>query len=166
MGKSKLNIPMCAALMLLLLTMLSIHMTSGLYARYTAKSLGSDNARVAKFDVTAEVQPDENKEGKFTVLVTNESEVAVKYNIVVEFTAPMSVSINDGEPQIPAENESLVSFTDTSWILEPGSESPSHILQFAMTDWTYITKNTDGDDKSTVSGEIEFAVRIIAEQVE
>ena len=30
MGKAKLNIPMCAALVLLFLTMLSIHLTSGL----------------------------------------------------------------------------------------------------------------------------------------
>ena len=37
MGKAKLNIPMCAALVLLLLTMVSIYLVSGLYARYKAE---------------------------------------------------------------------------------------------------------------------------------
>ena len=51
MGKTKLNIPMCAAVVLLYLTLLSIHLTSGLFARYTTTVTASDSARVAKFDV-------------------------------------------------------------------------------------------------------------------
>lgn len=47
--KAKLNIPMCAACVLLCLTMISIHLMSGLYAKYTTSAQGGDFARVIKF---------------------------------------------------------------------------------------------------------------------
>ena len=85
MGEKKFNIPMCAALILLLLTMISIHLTSGLYARYTVTATASDSARVARFDVRSEVQPVAGEEGKFSIKVTNASEVAVSYRVDVVF---------------------------------------------------------------------------------
>ena len=45
----KVNIPMILAIILLFLTLLSVHLTSGLYARYVSTATGSDSARVAKF---------------------------------------------------------------------------------------------------------------------
>lgn len=48
-SKPKVNIPMCVAGILFVLTMVSMHLTSGLYARYTASSSGEDSARVIKF---------------------------------------------------------------------------------------------------------------------
>ena len=45
--KRKLNIPMCAACILFCLTLISIHLTSGLFARYTASDRENDSARVA-----------------------------------------------------------------------------------------------------------------------
>ena len=90
MGKAKLNIPMCAALVLLLLTMVSIHLTSGLYARYTTTSSGSDSARVAKFDVVGEFGEDitldcskNETSGAYEITVKNNSEVAIKYVLYV-----------------------------------------------------------------------------------
>ena len=47
--KVKMNIPMCAACVLLCLTMFSIYLMSGLYARYVTTASGGDGARVAKF---------------------------------------------------------------------------------------------------------------------
>ena len=75
MGKqnTKVNIPMCAALVLLLLTMISVHLTSGLYARYTSTASGSDSARVAKFHVVSDQPQDvqvncwESNEGVYTI---------------------------------------------------------------------------------------------------
>lgn len=46
---TQLNIPMLIACVLLCLTMISIHMTSGLYSRYVSTGEGSDSARVIKF---------------------------------------------------------------------------------------------------------------------
>ena len=164
MSKVKFNIPMCMALILLFLTILSIHVTSNLYARYTVSSESNDSARVAKFDVTAEVQPKENEASKFTVSVKNKSEVAVRYNIVVEFTAPMSIAMDGGEPKIPAENENSVIFSDADWVLAPGTESKPHILEFAMVDWTFVTENAR--DMATYTKDIYFSVRVTAEQVD
>lgn len=173
MGKPKLNIPMCAALVLLLLTIISIHLTSGLYARYTATGTASDSARVAKFDVKADVQPatdeDGNKmEDRFVLTVTNNSEVAVKYNVVIGFTDPMSIAISiamDDDPaQTPAENESSVTFTNENWTLAPGSASSPHTLQFAVTDWTDITKSVSGAPTAEMS--LNFTVSVTAEQID
>lgn len=47
--RSKLNIPMFIASLLLCLTLFSFHLTSGLYAKYTTVSSGSDSGRVAAF---------------------------------------------------------------------------------------------------------------------
>ncbi|MBR5290093.1 MAG: hypothetical protein IKU28_03770 [Erysipelotrichaceae bacterium] len=46
---SKPNIAMCAAFVLLCLTLISTHFTSGLYARYVTKDSAEDAARVIKF---------------------------------------------------------------------------------------------------------------------
>lgn len=46
---SKLNIPFCAGLVLLCLTLFSMHLTSGLYARYVTTDSADDAARVITF---------------------------------------------------------------------------------------------------------------------
>lgn len=50
---AKVNIPMCIASFLFCLTLISIHLTSGLYAKYISSASGSDCARVIAFgDIT------------------------------------------------------------------------------------------------------------------
>lgn len=50
---AKVNIPMCVASFLFCLTLISIHLTSGLYAKYISSASGSDSARVITFgDIT------------------------------------------------------------------------------------------------------------------
>ena len=46
---AKVNIPMCIASFLFCLTLISIHLTSGLYAKYISSASGNDSARVIKF---------------------------------------------------------------------------------------------------------------------
>ena len=51
--RAKVNVPICAAGILLCLTLFSVHLTSGIYARYTTTASGSDSARVISFgDIT------------------------------------------------------------------------------------------------------------------
>ena len=51
--RSHLNIPMCLASVLFCLTMVSVYMVSGLYARYTTSGSSEDSARVIRFgDIT------------------------------------------------------------------------------------------------------------------
>lgn len=46
---AKVNILMCIASFLFCLTLISIHLTSGLYAKYISSASGNDSARVIKF---------------------------------------------------------------------------------------------------------------------
>lgn len=51
--QTQINIPICLACVLLCLTLISIHMTGNMYARYTSAGQGSDITNVAKFNVSA-----------------------------------------------------------------------------------------------------------------
>jgi hypothetical protein len=90
---------------LLCLTLLSVHLSSGLYARYTSTVSGSDSARVAKFEVKdvgtfskdlyLEYNP--GVSNSYTVVIENHSEVAVKCSVDVERLSnniPLNVSIS------------------------------------------------------------------------
>lgn len=88
------NIPMCLAGVLFCLTLISIHLTGGLYAKYTTRSESEDLARVAKFEVT-ENQTRFQQElvvdmtpGTYTssITVDNQSEVAINYVVTVKNT--------------------------------------------------------------------------------
>ena len=46
---AKVNIPMCIATLLFCLTLVSVHFTSGLYAKYSVSDSGRDSARVISF---------------------------------------------------------------------------------------------------------------------
>ncbi len=63
------NIPVCIALALLCLTLISSHMTSGLYARYVAQDESFDSARVIKFgDITLTEVGDFYETGKLMII--------------------------------------------------------------------------------------------------
>lgn len=165
MGKAKLNIPMCAALVLLLLTMVSIHLTSGLFARYTSSSSGSDSARVAKFDVQTNIEPVAGTEGKFTLTVTNNSEVAVRYSIEVRIPEDLSVTIGN-DTKKPEANAKSVLFTDGEWTLAPNAAAPAeHTLEFSVNDWSNQTSaNTNSGETEQVI--FNFEVKVHAEQID
>lgn len=85
---ARVNIPFCIAVVLLCLTLISMHLTSGLFARYSTSVTDDDSARVAKFEVTTgdevfvdtflfEVAPNISVD-YISPLITNNSEVAVK----------------------------------------------------------------------------------------
>lgn len=82
-----------AALALLCVVLVSVGMMSGLLARYTAGGTGSDEARVASFDVTADLQnfettfPVQLQPGDSVICsfdITNSSETAVNMQAVLE----------------------------------------------------------------------------------
>lgn len=90
----KVNVPFCLALVLLCLTMVSMHLTGGLFARYSATAESSDSARVAKFEVgnelkqggqtltknlVVEASPGESVE--YAAVITNSSEVTVRCTV-------------------------------------------------------------------------------------
>lgn len=161
MKNTKFNIPMLAALILLLLTMVSTHFTAGLYARYTSYSSGQDSARVAKFAVQSEIT--ENEDGTHTLTVINSSEVAVRFRVLVEMDAHLQATVEDETKTMP-DGANSVTFAKDGWKLAPG-ESTQLTIIFAISDWSGIT------DPNSASGEMEqvelhYAVKVIAEQVD
>ena len=155
--KAKMNIPMCAACVLLCLTLFSIHLTSGLYAKYTAKGNGEDDARVAKFDVDVvgsediAVRYNTVTDNVYEFEVTNNSEVAVEYQITVtDLSSNGVVSVlNSNSGQLAANGG-----------------AKDHTLTFAVDDWTKVNAllADKNGDKAEVS--LGFTVTIDVVQID
>lgn len=156
MNGRKHNIPMCAALVLLLLTMITTHLTSGLYARYTSTASSQDSARVAKFDVSCEVKENKNNgtENEFTVTVTNQSDVAVTYTLEV---------VSDPELDVTIDKAKLTA--DRQWTLAIDGEGAvkTHTMTLALKDVTDITKDANGNE---VEENVAFTVNVKAVQID
>ncbi|MBQ4559613.1 MAG: hypothetical protein IJA54_04725 [Tyzzerella sp.] len=121
-----LNIPMILACVLFCLTLFSIHFMGGLYAKYTAHTSASDEARVAKFDISesgayfSEELLIEGTPGSVEreIVVNNNSEVAVAYIVTIKNTTkniPYKFSVNGSTATL---NECSV-----TCYLEPNSEN-------------------------------------------
>ena len=158
MGKAKLNIPMCAALVLLLLTMITTHMTADLYAKYTTTASGADSARVAKFDVKCTVTPVTGTMDQFTVTVTNDSEVAIEYDLTVVSDVTMDATI-DSVKQLTGEI-----FENDDWTLAPGGSKDHSLLLELKTLENVTNRSIEYTEMETVT--IDFQVEVSAEQID
>ena len=171
--RQKLNIPMCLALILFVLTMISIHLTSGLYARYATVATASDSARVAKFavsgaldrgDVTLTYAPD--AAGAYNMTVTNESEVTVEYSVSIVFgdenLPEDALNVTLGTQNGTWEGNTLT-FSNVG-TLEPGAGDQTYTLHIGVNDWSYIT--ADVADGESVTKALNFTVNIHAVQVD
>lgn len=118
MQKTKVNIPIVAAICLLCLTLLSAHFTSGLYAKYTSVVTTTDTARVASFRIDTDVdyvqlgigdgQPlnfELGGAGEVTGVpipfyIESQSEVTVAYSVTAAFDVALpeyvSLTLTDG----------------------------------------------------------------------
>lgn len=188
MGKAKLNIPMCAALVLLFLTLVSIHMTSGLYARYVATATGTDSARVAKFDVAASLDKEEliidcatttTKSGDYIITVQNNSEVAIGYTLKVNLVSKedgitpvgTDLAVSFAEKENGKVIDSLdsvdatktMTFTRTNNPLAP-NQSRDYVFTFKVTDWTSITGKVTGQKE--FNWDFDFNVQVRTQQVD
>ena len=80
---------------MLCLVLFSLYMTSGMFAKYATGGTSSGNGRVAKFSVTATDQGKseyvfdqaaaQQPDGSYEVTIENDSEVAVRYTIILKF---------------------------------------------------------------------------------
>lgn len=176
MGKAKLNIPMCAALVLLFLTMLSIHLTSGLYARYTATSTASDSARVAKFAIsgtengTVAVSSHADSNEKYQMTVRNESEVAISYSLEFVFledvTDWLELTLEDGPSMKLKDSKKTIIFENVGEL--PPLSEVTHSVVFTVKDgqWSYVTVDATDPTEESVSKDMTFIVNIHATQID
>lgn len=164
----KLNIPMCLGLVLLCLTLISIHFTSGLYAKYVSKNDAEDSARVAKFDVVvspkdlslndvvlATMESNSDDKSSCVLTIDNKSEVAVNYELLLEYKSGNSKGITHSflRGNKDAQKGSL----------EPASKIDDIELLFSV-DWDNFTKDVT---KNSVKEEtLKFRVIVKITQID
>ncbi len=173
MKKTKLNIPICAALVLLFLTMVSIHMTSGLYARYTATSTASDSARVAKFSIegtkdgTVTISTDTDSQGNYQLTVFNHSEVSVTYSLDFIFDENvdgwMKLKLDENEYSTSTEKGNKVISLGKVGDLAPNSQA-THTIIFSVdkAKWSSVTSHMTNKKREWI---LPFNVDIHATQI-
>ena len=148
---------MRAAFVLLCLVILSVYMMGGLLAKYSTTGKGSDEARVAKFDFNVQGTPNTDKivctavsgdNGTYTVTVQNQSEVAVRYDLALNFTSGDPSGISYGFS--PATRDLAV------------GQSGSSTLTFTV-NWDVFTENKTGEDASET---LDFSVTVNVTQID
>ena len=177
-SKSKPSIAAIAAAALLCLVLISMHMTAGMFARYTAKAESPDEdsgARTAAFAVSVEEPTennpvtiiadgtDENGKAVYTVKVKNDSEVAVCYEAKVVFSEDPTTHETD-ESKFVNDNDQL-SFTG---YLAP-TEAKEETLTLDMS--SYFEENDkystySNDDISGSKGKAPFDVNVKFTQID
>ena len=174
MGKAKVNIPICAALVLLFLTMVSIHLTSGLYARYTVTSTASDSARVAKFNVDGTkngevtVSTKTNSQGNYALTVYNHSEVSVTYSLDFIFEEEvdgwLTLKLGETVYSTSAEKGKKVISIGKMGDLPPNSHfTHTFIFSVDKTKWSSITNHITNENPEWI---VPFKVDIHATQID
>ena len=162
-----------AAAALLCLVLISVSLTSRMFARYTAGAqIPENHARTAAFEVSAEAPTedpvtiiangtDENGKAVYTIKVKNDSEVAVRYNAIVEFTGEKATEnkekFDDSDDKLSLTGE-----------LAPKAEADRQIT-FDMSAYfeTNDKYNTfSNDDISGDKGKVPFEVRVTFTQID
>lgn len=145
------------ALVVACLILLCIHLMGGLFAKYISNGEGSDEARVAAFDVkiignakdmtiTAAENP---ATGTYEITIRNDSEVAVRYDL--------SVMYKNSVPGVAH------SFDQASGYLAVGDAAVTRVLTFSVSDWTAFTKDKTGN---SASEPLNFTVTVNIVQVD
>ena len=160
MKNKKVNIPIRIASVMLCLVLFSLYMTSGMFAKYTTGGNGKGNGRVAKFSVTATdageseyvfdqaaVQPD----GSYAVTVKNDSEVAVRYTIILKFdrAIPGYLTITPAEDVTVSNDKKVVELTGGD--LDPQSPEVTKTIKFGVNYDDFVDGVTLGQQTETLS---------------
>ena len=149
-NSKKVNIPIRIASVMLCLVLFSLYMTSGMLAKYTTGGKTDMTGRVAKltvgakdagtnlfvFQQEASIQPD----GDYTVIVENESEVAVRYTIELRFdkAVPEYLTVNRvGENNVLTplpvdDNDPTIVKLDGGGDLIPNDGTATELIRFAV----------------------------------
>lgn len=156
---------MQAVILLLGLTLLSLWMLSNMYAKYASQGSGFDSGRVAQFHVSSEnnmketyqLNPEMTDQDlqKVTVLITNDSEVAVKYTFKFESEGNLPLAVTGQAPGglLLAQSESGDQFTIQKAAGEELSEVYTFTIAIKNTEESYQYAGGVGSIKMTVTAE-------------
>lgn len=161
-------------ILLLCLVLITSSMASGLLARYKTTAESGDSARVAQFSVTADISNgkslnittfdnndmSQSKETKFTV--TSNSEVAVKYNVIIDLgvtakPAWLDEVTIDGESASTQGEDGNYRFVFENVGTFPAGQDKTneHILKFNAKEGLYSEDQT-----------LNISISVVAEQID
>ncbi|MBR4020581.1 MAG: hypothetical protein IKI99_04640 [Firmicutes bacterium] len=146
----KLNIPMCAACILLCLTLITTHMTGGLYAKYTASGAGSDSARVAKFnEITISETGDFGKNGDVKALIL--PGVNLRKKAVVNFPASEVGAYVFVEYSLPDKWLAVDTNSDSKPDKFAVKSDTAELMSWSpASSWSYLTSTKSGGQTTYV----------------
>lgn len=166
---------MCAAAVLLCLTLFSGYFVTGLVARYTTTVQNRNQARVAKFSIDSSILDGESTlmtsveadlvpGGSQTVkvVIDNDSEVAVEYalevaNVTKNLPLSFSIAKGAGAPEVHADTEKATVTARQG----PGSHTDEYLLTIS---WP-VTGENDRDPGRM--GMVDYlAVTVTAVQID
>lgn len=174
----KINIPLCAAAVLLYLALVSTYMISGLYARYAVTSSDGASARVAAFvfdvndtsehfmDITAVDAPGKSQTFQFVVRNDNASrlsEVAEEYKLALEIhgSLPLTVEVTGADGTKLNLSEPIAQVLESDVRSFPAGEA--HTDTYTM---TVTWPKSENDLQYANAGLSEIVLRISAWQVD
>ncbi len=163
---------MYSAGVMLMLTLVSIRLLSGLYARYTTNDSALDSARVARFGITGGgfnqtislddvLYPGKTLDytGDKGFLITNKSEVSVRYIVTIRDTTrnlPLTLTVDKQDETSAFMSDKGYSFTKT---LGPNTTAGERI-EFKI-EWSSRTNSVE------YSGQLDnIAITVTAVQVD
>ena len=165
MKNKKVNIPIRIASVMLCLVLFSLYMTSGMLAKFTTGGNGKIDSRVAKFSVTAAdageseyvfdqatVLPDGY--GNYSVTVKNDSEVAVRYTIILRFKEDkpdylLITPVGDATVSYDENDKKVVKLTGGD--LVPKSSEVTKTIKFGVDYDEFVDGATLGQPTETLS---------------
>jgi len=134
-----MNIPMVLAGVLLCLTLLSVHFSSGIYARYTTSADGNDSAKVASFgNLTLEETGSFSNASKTAIIVPG---VDLIKNAAVSFSASEVSVYVIVEAELSGNWETTDSKTFVIENTDKTDGEDENLLSWSVaSDWTFIEK--------------------------
>jgi len=166
-NKTKINIPVCLAAVLLCLTLFSTYLAGGLFARYVTSGQNGDNAGVAKFSIkgsgglleqTIEAELIPGGEKSVDLQIVNDSEVAVAYTVTVTNRTrnlPLGFRIEKSGTTAPVAANDEATFTEQRL---PGSYTDNYTL--------YIEWEADKNDPAPMGMVDYITVTVTAVQTD
>lgn len=170
--KFRLGFFQTAAIVLFCLVLITTHFSSGFVARYTTKSSGTDNARVAAFTVDAELNASTEEANCYIISIHNNGETAVSCSVEISLKESQSALI-----QNVSLNGVTKSFASSGTVvfeklcaLQPGESGNDFQLRMEA-DSTKISAAANQPDFSnsavaTESAEAPFELRVIYTQID
>jgi len=166
------------------LILITMSMMGSLFARYVGNGKADDAARVAAFDVSAAMLPvpdagselhqvdvvcetTAQQDGIFTITVTNNSEVAVTYDIVIRFDeelpAGVSLSLDGTKKELAADHS--VTFEKVGTLPAGKLQANDHSLAFTIVWAESHLVGRNQQQKETTLG-LDFTVDVTVVQVD